>query len=209
MRAASNTLLKLLGILLLVTAVLKGLQLLTEPVGNTDIWTYRPFLILTVEFELALGTWLLLFYHHGCRDCAAAISKYEQIARDLRGNENFLRIAFVGVPAYGQRPVSINSACLLGRLAEVKEWFITSPAVVLTYASTVKATWEQAAPDFETVVRQMSKTDKNNAKESGLRINRNTNRSAIKKEGVNYDRNARLRLNTVFCFCDILKRKLL
>ncbi len=55
MKAVSNTLLKLLGILLLIAAVLKGWQLLTEPVANTDIWSYRPFLILTVEFELALA----------------------------------------------------------------------------------------------------------------------------------------------------------
>ena len=59
MKAVSNTVLKLLGILLLVAAVLKGWQLLTEPAANNDIWSYRPFLILTVEFELALGIWLL------------------------------------------------------------------------------------------------------------------------------------------------------
>jgi len=59
MEKANNILLKILGILLLTAAVLKGWQLLTEPVANNDIWSYRPFLILTVEFELALGLWLL------------------------------------------------------------------------------------------------------------------------------------------------------
>ena len=59
MKAVSNTLLKLLGILLLVAAVLKGWQLINEPVANNSIWTYRPFLILQVEFELALAIWLL------------------------------------------------------------------------------------------------------------------------------------------------------
>ncbi len=48
-----------MGILLLVAAVMKGWQSLTEPVANNYIWSYRPFLILTVEFELALGIWLL------------------------------------------------------------------------------------------------------------------------------------------------------
>ncbi|MCK4823290.1 hypothetical protein KA005_46485, partial [bacterium] len=33
--------------------------MLTDPVANNDIWSYRPFLILTVEFELALAIWLL------------------------------------------------------------------------------------------------------------------------------------------------------
>lgn len=59
MKLTSDIVLKLLGILLLTAAVLKGWQLLTEPVTNDDIWSYRPFLILTVEFEIALGIWLL------------------------------------------------------------------------------------------------------------------------------------------------------
>ena len=59
MKFSSNIVLKLLGILLLTAAVLKGWQLLTEPVANDSIWTNRNFLILTVEFELALAIWLL------------------------------------------------------------------------------------------------------------------------------------------------------
>ena len=59
MKRASDIVMKLLAALLLTAAVLKGWQLLTEPVANSDIWSYRPFLILTVEFELALGIWLL------------------------------------------------------------------------------------------------------------------------------------------------------
>jgi hypothetical protein len=59
MKSASDIVLKLLGILLLTTAVLKGWQLLTEPMANKDIWTNRAFLMFTVEFELALSFWLL------------------------------------------------------------------------------------------------------------------------------------------------------
>ena len=59
MKSANDIVLKLLGILLVVAAVLKGWQLLTEPMANNDIWTNRIFLILTVEFEIALGIWLL------------------------------------------------------------------------------------------------------------------------------------------------------
>ncbi|MHC4647203.1 MAG: hypothetical protein ACYTBJ_17055 [Planctomycetota bacterium] len=52
-------LLRLLGVLLLAAAVLKGWQLLTEPVADSDIWSYRPFLVFQVEFELVLAVWLL------------------------------------------------------------------------------------------------------------------------------------------------------
>lgn len=57
--SANNIILKLLGLLLLTVAVLKGYELLTEPVVNSDIWSNRNFLIFTVEFEFALGIWLL------------------------------------------------------------------------------------------------------------------------------------------------------
>ena len=59
MKTANDIVLKALGTLLIVAGALKGWQLLTEPVANNSIWSYRPFLILTVEFELALGIWLL------------------------------------------------------------------------------------------------------------------------------------------------------
>ncbi len=50
--------LKALGVLLIVAALLKGHQLMTEPVVDRNIWSYRPFLIFQVESELALGIWL-------------------------------------------------------------------------------------------------------------------------------------------------------
>ena len=59
MKKANNILLKALAVLLLTGAIMKGWQLLTEPMSNKDIWTNRAFLILTVEFEIALGIWLL------------------------------------------------------------------------------------------------------------------------------------------------------
>ena len=59
MKKPSDIVANLLAALLLIAAALKGWQLLTEPVANSDIWSYRPFLIFTVAFELALGLWLL------------------------------------------------------------------------------------------------------------------------------------------------------
>ena len=59
MEKANNILLKILGVLLLTATAMKGWQLLTEPVANTDIWSNRYFMIFQVEFELALGIWLM------------------------------------------------------------------------------------------------------------------------------------------------------
>ncbi len=317
MKKASNIVVKILAIVLLTAAVLKGWQLLTEPVANNDIWSYRPFLILTVEFELAMaiwllsglfkkaawlvsllcfsafsaitlykaitgaescgcfgsvhvnpwitlfaidlptvlalsifrpglslppafsfirkqesmkhllkefltplpsgprfaitalltisilgisapilafneppqitsayevlepktwigkelpilehidiaeslkkGTWLVLLYHYDCPDCAWAIPMYEQMARDLAGNEDFLRIALIAVPPYGRGPVSENCPCTLGRLVETKEWFVTTPAVTLLTDGNVTSAWEEKAPDLDTIIQKIEK----------------------------------------------------
>ncbi len=45
---ASNIVVKISAIVLLIAAVLKGWQLLTEPVANNDIWSYRPLLEIKI-----------------------------------------------------------------------------------------------------------------------------------------------------------------
>ena len=128
----SDIAMRFLAAVLLTAAVLKAWQLPAEPVANTDIWVYTVLLILTVEFGLALGTWLLFFHHHGYAGCAAAIPKYGQ--KGSRFSDSY--------EALSQR--------------------------------------------------------KNGNKKSGLRINRNINRFAIKcKGGVNYDRISRLLMGGV------------
>ncbi len=59
MKSASDIIMKLLGVVLLAAAILKGYQLLTEPVAEDTIWSQRRSLILQVEFELFLGIWLM------------------------------------------------------------------------------------------------------------------------------------------------------
>ncbi|MHC4166314.1 MAG: hypothetical protein ACYSWQ_05100 [Planctomycetota bacterium] len=58
-RLSSDIVLKVLGLLLIVAAVLKGHELLTVPMADKDLWSWRPFLMFQVEFELAMGIWLL------------------------------------------------------------------------------------------------------------------------------------------------------
>ena len=296
MKTVNSIIMRLLGGLLLAAAVLKGWQLLAEPVANKDLWTYRPFLVLTVEFELALGIWLLsgllkkaawlaallcfsaftivtlykgltgaescgcfgtvlvnpwitllvidvpavillaifrrkgekllawpslphfattaalgiivlgvtapvlilnepaavtssyevlepetwvgkklpilqhidiadllkegmwlvLLYHYDCPDCARAMQIYENIAREVSGNEDFMQIAFVEVPPYGRNPVSTDSPCVLGRLANVKEWFLTTPAVALLEDGRTKRAWEGEVPTFQMIIESMA-----------------------------------------------------
>jgi len=108
---------------------------------------------IDIAESLKKGTWLVLLYHYDCPDCAWAIPMYEQMARELEGNEDFLRIALIAVPPYGHAPVSENSPCTLGRLAETKEWFVTTPAVALLTDGKVKSAWEEKAPDLDTILQ--------------------------------------------------------
>ena len=117
---------------------------------------------IDIGWQLEEGNWLILLYHHDCPDCRDAIPKYEQIARDLAGNENFLRIALIELPPYGNGTVIRNSPCNFGRLADVKEWFITTPAVALLNKARVRMAWEGEAPDLNELFQNLTSMNRQN-----------------------------------------------
>ncbi len=129
---------------------------------------------IDIAESLKKGTWLVLLYHYDCPDCVWAILMYEQMARDLEGNEDFLQIALIAVPPYGHAPVSENSPCTLGQLAETKEWFVTTPAVALLTDGKVKSAWEEKAPDFDTIIQNLTKLQKT-AEKSRFFVNKSLN----------------------------------
>lgn len=117
---------------------------------DPETWVGKKLPILDyidIAESLKKGTWLVLLYHCNCPDCARAMPMYEQMARDLAGNEDFLRIALIEVPPYGRAPIQ-NSPCTLGRLADTKDWFVTISAVALLTNGQVKQAWEGKAPKF-------------------------------------------------------------
>ncbi len=98
---------------------------------------------------LRQGNWLVVLYHHDCPDCQAAIPRYEQMARDLEGNEDSLRIALVEMPPYGQSGLMNNTPCSQGRLDSCKKWFVTTPVAILTVRGTIEFVWVLRMPDLE------------------------------------------------------------
>ena len=153
----------LAGILAVTTTVLA----LREPPAITssyevlepETWVGKRLPILEyidISKRLEKGSWLILFHRHDCPDCARAIAGYEQMARDLAANEDLLQIALIEVPPFGRDPVRRNSSCLLGRLGEEKEWFITTLAVVLLTDRRVESAWQAQAPDLQTIMREMA-----------------------------------------------------
>jgi thiol-disulfide isomerase/thioredoxin len=130
---------------------------------------------------LEKGNWLIVLYHHDCPDCAKAIPKYEQIALEMAGSEDFLRIAFIEVPPYGQSGVSAHPSCTFSQLADTKEWFVTTPAIVLLANEKVASAWEGKAPDLDTIVQEVLKSQKL-ASKSTISINKSLHTFAIEIE---------------------------
>ena len=106
--------------------------------------------------KLKRDTWLVLFYHYDCPDCQKAIPQYERMAHDLVGNEDFLRVAFVEIPPYGPSQLRQDPTYACGHLANVKEWFVTTPVVaLLTQGGKTKAAWDAESPDFEAILAEI------------------------------------------------------
>jgi len=155
-----------------------------------ETWVGKELPILEhidIAESLKKGTWLVLLYHYDCPGCSWAIPMYEQMARDLKGNEDFLKIALIAIPPYGRGPVSENSPCILGRLAATKEWFVTTPAVALLTDGKVTSAWEEKAPHFEEILQNVAKIQKNAEKSRFFSSTNHLTNSPYKKGGVHHD----------------------
>lgn len=155
---------------LVVLGVTASLLVLNKPAMVTSTyevlepktWAGREPSILkhiSIAEQLSQGVWLLLFYHHDCPDCRKAIPRYARMADDLAGHEDLLRLALIEVPPYGPDSTGAAMACVRGRLADVKQWFITTPTTVLLAEGRVKTTWEEAVPDFDAVLTQVTRVE--------------------------------------------------
>jgi thiol-disulfide isomerase/thioredoxin len=129
---------------------------------NPEAWRGKRFPLLRyidIGNQLAAGTWLVVLYHHDCPDCREAIPKYEQMAQDIAGQPDILRIALIEMPPYADTvhsPVSRDTPCTLGQLNGAKEWFVTTPAAALLSNGSVKRAWEKTPPtDLGIIFEQM------------------------------------------------------
>jgi hypothetical protein len=79
--------------------------------------------------ELASGSWILLFFHHDCPDCQAALPKYEALAQRLEGEKDVRRVLLVEVPPYGADAWQGEHAAM-ARLPDGVDWFVEAPVEV-------------------------------------------------------------------------------
>jgi thiol-disulfide isomerase/thioredoxin len=109
--------------------------------------------------SLRSGIVVVLLYHYDCPDCRQAISSYDQLARELTGNEDAVRFAFIEVPPYGppgENPLPPGTPCLTGKLSDSKKWYMTTPLVVTLANGSPVRSWQSETPDLEQILDSLS-----------------------------------------------------
>jgi thiol-disulfide isomerase/thioredoxin len=105
-----------------------------------ETWVGRELPILEqidIGEQLREGNWLVVLYHHDCPDCAEALPQIEAMARELEGNEEFLRFALVEVPPFSDKKKTNQKNIRIGQLGDCKEWFVVTPSYLLVKNSIV------------------------------------------------------------------------
>lgn len=103
--------------------------------------------------QLAQGEWIVLLYHHDCPSCRDVIARYAQPPNgppidethsrpaERAADSGRPRVALVEVPKHGTVPEQVGfdaSCCLMGRLSQTREWFVTTPVELLLEGGVVK-----------------------------------------------------------------------
>ena len=154
---------------LIILAITGGVLALNEPAKATtfyevlepETWVGKELPILDyidIGKQLEKGNWLVLFYHHDCPDCITAIEKLNKTRYEIQDARYELNVALIEVPPYGEDQVIAGSAYVHGRLANVKEWFVTTPAVVLLTDGQVKQSWQEKPPEIDVVLENIVST---------------------------------------------------
>jgi thiol-disulfide isomerase/thioredoxin len=94
---------------------------------------------------------IVVFYSNECDTCHKAIPLYDKMARDMAGNEDSLRFAFIEVPPYTskQNLVPTDSPALRGKLDSSKKWYMQTPVVVVLKDGLVGRAWEGEVPQLD------------------------------------------------------------
>jgi hypothetical protein len=122
-----------------------GLELL-EPEG----WVGQPLAILReidIGDRLAKGRWLVILHRYDCPHCREARPELERLARDFPKLAPGVGVAMVEVPPYGKPQDDAASLCLQGRLNTSRDWFVTTPVILVLDDRQVTAVWQEKVPE--------------------------------------------------------------
>jgi thiol-disulfide isomerase/thioredoxin len=98
---------------------------------------------------------IVVFYSIGCDTCHEAIPLYDRFSRDMAGNEDALRFAFIEIPPYASDKdsiVPVDTPCLRGRLDSSKKWYMQTPLVVVVQDGVAVKFWEGEIPQLDEIL---------------------------------------------------------
>ncbi len=98
---------------------------------------------------------IVIFHSHEYETCHEAIPAYDQMARDMAGNQDAMRFAFIEIPPYAELRdtlVPADTPALTGRLDSSLEWKMLTPLVVVLREGSVVSFWENEIPGLEVLL---------------------------------------------------------
>jgi hypothetical protein len=102
---------------------------------------------------------IVVLYNNGCDTCYKAIPLYDRMGRDMVGNKDSIRFAFIEIPPYASKQdslVPVDTPCLQGRLDTSKKWYIQTPLVVVLRDGLVAKSWEGETPLLDEILNAVS-----------------------------------------------------
>ncbi len=120
---------------------------------NRGEWSMFKYIDIADSLQSAIV--IVVFYSIGCDTCHDTIPLYDQMSRDMVGNEDSVRFAFIEIPPYASEKddiVPIDTPCLRGRLDSSKDWYIQTPLVVLLQEGLVVKYWDAETPHLDEIL---------------------------------------------------------
>jgi hypothetical protein len=90
---------------------------------------------IELDANLAVGEWTVILYRDDCTKCHALIDDY---LHKTTNHADRRRIAFIEIPPFGEPNRRLSeSGFRVGRLSDVRKWFVTTPVVIKLFNGTV------------------------------------------------------------------------
>lgn len=121
-----------------------------SPAQNHKEWSMLKH--IDIADSLRKNLVIVVLYSTECDTCHKAIPLYDQMGRDMAGNEDAIRLAFIEIPPYAKDVediVPVGTPCLRGRLDSSKKWYIQTPLVVVLQDGVLVKFWEGQTPQLD------------------------------------------------------------